>query len=132
MSSRLPRAITGVSWATALWAGLCSSAWAQAPAAAPDGAALFKQQCSACHTLDPSAPARQGPTLAGVVGRKPGTVPGFHYSPGFANADFVWDEAHLDPYLANPQAVIPGAIMPYRQGKAPVRQAIIAYLKEQK
>ncbi len=44
--------------------------------------------------------------------------------------DFVWDEPHLDAYLTNPQAVVPGAIMPYRQSKAPVRHAIIAYLKE--
>ena len=107
---------------------LCPAAWAQAP----DGAALFKQQCGACHSLNP-AETRQGPTLASVYGRKPGTVPGFQYSPGFATVDFpAWDDAHLDAYLSNPQAVIPGAIMPYRQGKAPVRQAIIGYLKEQK
>lgn len=110
---------------------LCPAAWAQAPATA-DGAALFKQQCAACHSFDPSE-IRQGPTLAGAYGRKPGTVPGFHYSPGFATVDFpAWDEAHLDAYLTNPQAVIPGAVMPYAQHKAPVRQAIIAHLKEQK
>jgi cytochrome c len=114
-----------------LWIGFghCASAWAQAsPADIPDGTA-FQRQCSACHTLDSSAPPRQGPTLAGVYGRKPGTVPGYHYSPGFANTDFVWDEPHLDAYLTNPQAVIPGAIMPYRQSKAPIRLAIITYLK---
>jgi cytochrome c len=107
----------------------CAQSAAQS--AAPDGAALFKQQCSACHALDPNAPPHQGPLLLGVYGRKAGTVPGFHYSEGFANADFAWDDAHLNAYLTNPQSVIPGAIMPYRQAKAPVRQAIIAYLKEQ-
>ena len=118
----------------ACWAGfgLYASASAQTSSSdQPDGAALFQRQCSACHTLDPSAPPHQGPLLAGVYGRKPGTVPGYHYSPGFANVDFVWDEPHLDAYLTNPQAVIPGAIMPYRQSKAPIRHAIIAYLKEQ-
>ncbi|MBV8869142.1 MAG: c-type cytochrome [Acetobacteraceae bacterium] len=109
--------------------GLCASAWAQT--STPDGAALFKQQCAACHTLNASDPQRQGPTLAGVYGRKPGTVPGYKYTPDFAKADFVWDDAHLDQYLANPQALIADSIMPYRQSKAPVRQAIIAYLKEQ-
>ena len=54
----------------------------------------------------------------------------FHYSAGFARADWSWDEAHLDPWLTNPQAVIPGAIMPYRQSKAEVRAAIIGYLKD--
>ena len=125
----LPAIIVASSWAGF---GLCSSAWSQTiSAAAPDGAALFQKQCSACHSLDSSAPPHQGPTLAGVYGRKPGAVPGYHYSPGFANVDFVWDEPHLDAYLTNPQAVIPGAIMPYRQSKAPIRLAIVSYLKEQ-
>lgn len=96
-----------------------------------DGAALFKQQCAACHSLNTTDPSRQGPTLAGVYGRKPGSVAGFHYSPGYAKADFVWDDTHLDSYLTNPQAVIPGSNMPYKQAKAPVRQALIALLKEQ-
>ena len=101
------------------------------PAAKPlSGEELFKRQCSTCHTTNASDPQRQGPTLAGVFGRKAGAVSGFHYSPGFAKADWTWDEAHLDPWLTNPQAVIPGAIMPYRQAKAEVRTAIIGYLKD--
>lgn len=95
----------------------------------PSGEELFKRQCSTCHTLNAADPQRQGPTLAGVFGRKAGSVSGFHYSPGFAKADWSWDEAHLDPWLTNPQAVIPGAIMPYRQAKPEVRAAIIGYLK---
>lgn len=96
----------------------------------PSGEELFKRQCSTCHTVNAADPQRQGPTLAGVFGRKAGTVSGFHYSPGFAKADWSWDEAHLDPWLTNPQAVIPGAIMPYKQAKAEVRTAIIGYLKD--
>ncbi len=99
-------------------------------AAAPDGAKLFKNQCATCHTVHASDPRRQGPTLEGIVGRHAGAVADFHYSPGFAKADWSWDEAHLDPWLTNPQAVIPGAIMPYRQAKPEVRAAIIAYLKD--
>ena len=99
-------------------------------AAAPDGAKLFKNQCQTCHTLHAAEAQRQGPTLEGVVGRKAGAVAGFRYSAGFAKADWSWDEAHLDSWLANPQAVIPGAIMPYRQAKPEVRHAIIAYLKD--
>ncbi len=67
-----------------------------------------------------------------MFGRKAGTLPGYKYSPGFADADWNWDEAHLDPYLTNPQAVIKGGVMGYRQSKPEVRQAVIAYLKEQK
>ena len=99
-------------------------------AAAPDGAKLFKNQCATCHTIHASDPKRQGPTLEGVFGRKAGAVADFHYSPGFAKADWAWDEAHLDAWLTNPQAVIPGAIMPYRQAKAETRKAIIDHLKD--
>lgn len=98
----------------------------------PTGVDLFNQQCATCHSLNPADPPRQGPLLAGVYGRKPGSIAGFHYSPGYAKADFVWDEAHLDPYLTDPQAVIPGAIMVYKQKNADVRKAIIAFLKDQK
>ncbi|MGZ5989863.1 MAG: c-type cytochrome, partial [Rhizomicrobium sp.] len=45
-------------------------------------------------------------------------------------ADFVWDAARIDAWITNPQAMIPGAVMAYRQSKPEVRAAIIAYLKE--
>ena len=96
----------------------------------PDGATLFKQQCATCHTTNTSDLARQGPTLFRIVGRPAGKADGFHYSAGFAKADFVWDDARLDDFLINPQQMIPGAIMAYRQPKAETRAAIIAYLKE--
>lgn len=97
---------------------------------APDGGKLFARQCGTCHSLVPGE-VRQGPNLAGVYGRTAGTLPGFKYSPGFADADWAWDAAHLDPYLANPQSVIKGGVMAYRQAKPEIRQAIIGYLKEQ-
>ncbi|WP_346732844.1 c-type cytochrome [Bradyrhizobium sp. 195] len=97
----------------------------------PDGATLFKQQCAVCHTTSLSEPARQGPPLFKLVGRPAGKVEGFRYSQGLANADFAWDEARLDAWLTNPQAVIPGVVMAYRQAKPETRAAIIAFLKEQ-
>jgi cytochrome c len=90
----------------------------------PDGA------CATCHTIDPTETVRQGPPLSKIIGRQATKTGGFHYSPGLAKADFVWDEARLDAWLTNPQAVIPGAIMAYRQAKPETRAAIIAYLKE--
>ncbi len=103
---------------------------AAAPAKPTDGATLFKQQCATCHFTKLSKPVRQGPSLFRIVGRPAGKVDGFHYSAGFAKADFAWDDARLDAWLANPQAIIPGAIVAYRQPKAETRAAIIAYLKE--
>src|SRR6266404_2940037 len=96
------------------------------PVAKPsDGATLFKQQCATCHTTNLSDPARQGPSLFRTVGRQAGKVDGFHYSAGFAKAEFVWDDARLDAWMANPQAMIPDAIMAYRQPNAETRAAII-------
>jgi cytochrome c len=96
----------------------------------PDGAMLFKQQCALCHTTNASDPPRQGPSLFNIVGREAGTAEGFGYSAGFANAKFKWDEQKLDEWLVNPQAMIPDAIMPYRQARSELRMAIVSYLKE--
>jgi cytochrome c len=101
------------------------------PAAKPsDGPTLFKQQCATCHTTNLSDPVRQGPPLFKIVGRPAGKVDGFPYSAGFAKADFVWDDARLDAWLTNPQQIIPGAVMAYRQPKPETRAAIITFLKE--
>jgi cytochrome c len=101
---------------------------AAAPAKPTDGATLFKQQCATCHFTELSEPVRQGPSLFRIVGRPAGKVDDFHYSA--AKADFARDDARLDAWLANPEAIIPGAIVAYRQPKAETRAAIIAYLKE--
>jgi cytochrome c len=131
------RATRVIGLATGL--GFCSAmlvakaALAQMPlpeAKPPDGPTLFKQQCATCHTNNLSDPVRQGPSLFGVIGRRAGSVDGFHYSAGFAKADFVWDDAKLDAWITNPQAMIPGAVMAYRQAKPETRAAIITYLKE--
>ncbi len=99
------------------------------PAPSPD--TLFRNQCGTCHTLSATEPFRQGPPLGGVFGRKAGSVPGFGYSAGFANAGFTWDAQRLDSWLTNPQAVIPGAVMAYRQANPAIRKTIIDWLKEQ-
>jgi cytochrome c len=111
---------------------ICDNAAAQLPLPTPkpiDGAALFRQQCGTCHTIDLTEPLRQGPPLARIVGRPAGKVAGFRYSDALAKADFAWDETRLDAWLTDPQAVLPGVRMPYRQAKAETRAALIAYLK---
>lgn len=101
------------------------------PAAkSPDGPTLFKQQCATCHTNNLTDQVRQGPSLFRIIGRHAGSAHGFHYSAGFAKADFTWDAARLDAWITNPQAMIPGAVMAYRQSKPEIRAAIITYLKE--
>jgi cytochrome c len=102
-----------------------------APSPPPDGATLFQNQCGTCHTISPTEPIRQGPPLGGVFGRAAGSVPDFKYSAGFATANFTWDAQHLDAWLTNPQAVIPGAVMVYRQANPATRKQIIDWLKDQ-
>lgn len=123
----------------AMGLGFCSaistvgiaSAQMPLPTAKPaDCAELFKQQCATCHTTNLTDPIRQGPSLFKILGRRAGTADGFHYSAGFAGTDFVWDDARLDVWLTNPQEMIPGAVMAYRQGRPDIRAAIIAFLKE--
>jgi cytochrome c len=123
--------------ALVLWAIVCLAAFAARAQMTlpqslppPDRAGLFATQCATCHSLDPAEP-RQGPMLAHVFGRHAGSVAGFKYSPGFAGADFVWDDAHLDAWLADPQKLIPGSVMLYRQPDAATRRGVIAWLKEQ-
>jgi cytochrome c len=101
------------------------------PAAAADpeaGGRVFKIQCSACHGV---VEGRKGigPSLFGVVGRKAGTVPDFHYSEANKGSGLTWNEATLDRYLANPRAVVPGTTMPYAGLKNDTQRAdLIAYL----
>jgi cytochrome c len=121
----------GLGFCGAMFAAGVTNAQMPLPAAKPpEGAALFRQQCATCHTTNLSDPVRQGPPLFNIVGRPAGKVAGFHYSPGFAKADFVWDDAKLDAWLTNPQEIIPGAVMAYRQSRAETRAAIITYLRE--
>ena len=96
----------------------------------PDGAVLFRSQCATCHTLSAAEPARQGPNLEHVFGRKIGSVEGYAYTPGYKESTDTWGESNLDAYLTAPAKMFPGSTMSYRQSKPEVRQAIIAYLKE--
>ena len=106
-------------------ANLPSSAMAADPAA---GKAVFSSMCSICHSVQPGK-NMVGPSLAGVVGRKTGSVPGFHYSPANQNANLTWDAATLDKYLQSPRTTVPGTTMTYGGLKDDTKRAdLIAYL----
>jgi cytochrome c len=89
----------------------------------------FLTSCAVCHTAEPGAPHRQGPNLVGVLGRKAATIHGFKYSPVLTGSTLVWDEATLDRWIEDAQAMLPGTTMAYRQRDPDKRKAIIAYLK---
>jgi cytochrome c oxidase assembly protein Cox11 len=90
------------------------------------GAQLFAQDCSDCHAMDR---AKIGPPLAGVVGRRAGSVAGYPYSAALRAAGFTWTPTQLETWLAGPQALLPGALMPMRVPEAQARRDIVAYLE---
>jgi cytochrome c len=95
------------------------------------GEALY-ERCAACHALKPTSEKLPGPSLAGMMGRPIGAVPGFDYSPAMEAAGrsgLKWDEARLLAYLADPQAVVPGSFMPRPPLADDAERAdIVAYL----
>ena len=88
--------------------------------------------CQSCHKFDAAGTNNIGPGLYGVVGRKPGSHPGFAYSAGmtaFSGKQPVWDFDHLYMFLKSPQAYIDGTKMSFMGLKQPQdRINVIAYL----
>lgn len=94
------------------------------------GAAVFKSQCSICHTLGKNA---VGPNLVGVVGRPAGQVENFKYSAGNKNSGITWTKNDMFTYLEKPNAYVEKTLMTYVGLKdAQKRADVIAYLSEQK
>jgi cytochrome c len=88
------------------------------------------KKCAACHTFDKGGPNRVGPNLWDVVGRKPGSHPGFAYSKAMASVPEEWNYEHLNKYLANPKAEVPGNKMAFAGiPKIEERAAVIAWLR---
>jgi cytochrome c len=91
------------------------------------GRSAFEKRCTGCHALDHE---KTGPRLAGVVGRKAGTVSGFPYSDAVKKSAVVWNETVLEKWLTDPETVIPDTDMAFRLDNPVERAAIIAFLKE--
>jgi cytochrome c len=104
-----------------------------APARAEeDGEKTFKKYCAACHTTE-AGKNKIGPSLAGVLGRKAGSIDGFAYSEANKGSGVVWDEAKLDQYLSDPKQFMPGNKMVFPGvKKSDERSAVIAFLKSAK
>ena len=113
-------ALLSVAWLTMLSTG----AVAEEP-----GETLFKKNCAICHTLE-AGKNKIGPSLAGVVGRKAGSVPGFAYTAANKNSGDIWDVQTLDTYLVDPRKFMPGTKMVFAGLKnLQDRKALIEYLK---
>ena len=95
-----------------------------------DGQVAYNNACRTCHSFKPGD-NRLGPTLHGIVGRKAGSVEGFAFSPAMKSSGITWDEANLDKFIANPEAVVSGNGMKPFGGIADAgeRTKIVNYLK---
>ena len=86
-------------------------------------------QCQACHSAEPGK-NMIGPSLAGVIGRKAGSIAGFAYSNANKNSGITWTPEKLFQYLEKPQRVVPGTKMTFPGlPKGQDRADVIAYLK---
>lgn len=116
--------------------GACAASLSLTPAHAEGDAARGQrvfQRCFSCHSVNPEERNLQGPNLAGVMGRRAGTLPQFEYSDAMVAAGrngLVWSEDSLDTYVRDPQTMVPGTAMgPVRLSNLADRADLIAYLK---
>jgi cytochrome c len=91
------------------------------------GEKVFASHCAVCHATTPGE-NKVGPSLAGIVGSKSGTVQGFDFSAAMKNANVTWDDADLEKFLANPTGFVHGTKMFVNLPSEADRQNVIAYL----
>jgi cytochrome c len=89
----------------------------------------FNNACRTCHVMR-EGDNRLGPNLHKLIGRKAGSLPDYGYSSAMKEADFVWDEAKLERFIASPDEVVPGNKMKPYSGLANKedREKIVAFL----
>ena len=91
------------------------------------GQEIYQAQCSACHSNQPGVNGI-GPSLAGVAGRKSGSLQGFHFTPALQGAGLTWDAKTFIQFLADPSKLVPGTAMTVMVPDETGRANLFAYL----
>jgi cytochrome c len=92
-------------------------------------------KCASCHMFDPAGTNNIGPGLYGVVGREPGTHPGYTYDSAMHDFEGLaghkaWTYDLLYQFIKGPQQDMPGTKMTFVGLKDPQdRINVIAYLR---
>ena len=94
------------------------------------GAEVYRA-CIACHTLKADDGARAGPTLAGILGRRIATLPGYDYSPALKKLDIIWTPETVSKlFEIGPSVYTPGTKMPEQRVGAEDRAALVKFLEK--
>lgn len=98
---------------------------------ADEGRVAFNNSCRTCHSLK-AGDNRLGPSLHGIVGAKAAQSPGYGYSQSLRQSGVTWNEATLERWIENPEAVVPNNNMkPYNGlADAAVRKKIVEFLRK--
>ena len=93
------------------------------------GADIFAGKCAVCHSTM-AGWHKEGPSLAGVFGRRAGSAPEFAGYRALRGMDVVWDEQSLEAWLADPKGFSGrNSAMPVKLADAKARADVIAYLR---
>ncbi len=100
-------------------ASLSSGAGAAEAGNAMQGKEVFAERCLHCHAYpsdvgltaedlaaDAGGRAREGTPLAGLIGRRAGSLPGYFYSDAMTEADITWTEETLRSFVLSPRTFI--------------------------
>src|SRR5690242_1894875 len=109
---------SGIALSLAVAVGAALPVTLPGAARAQDGDALFRRQCATCHAVQ-AGQNKIGPSLAGIVGKKAASVPGFQYSDAMKAANITWTDDALAKYLADPKGTVPGGKMVFAGLKKP-------------
>ncbi len=105
------------------------------PTADVAAGAVVSTKCASCHNFANGGPNGTGPNNWGVIGRDPGTKPGFAYSSAmtdFGKKNPAWTYDLLYGFLASPSSYLPGTKMGFVGLKKPEdRINLIAWLRQQ-
>jgi cytochrome c len=93
------------------------------------GASVYRA-CVACHSLEPNIHLT-GPSLARLWGKKVAAQADYpRYSKALKAQEFLWDEATLNAWIANPEAFIKDTSMTFRGiNDDRTRADLIAFLR---
>ncbi|QUD90306.1 c-type cytochrome [Phenylobacterium montanum] len=106
-----------------------SGAQANPSCDARPGADIYSAKCATCHSIVKDQPGTVGPSLWGVIGRRPASERGFAYSAAMSARKDRWSPAVIDWFLTDPPGRVPGTYMAFSGLKdAAARAAVICFL----